>query len=725
MTTSEADWHEWATRNVQITDGGVALAETTEVRSRTIGESIVDVTVDRTGILYVLTTDGEVYQYDVAADTRELLTDGTSRDGLRPRSITTGGSRVFITGEGGETAAIVPETRRETEPVETLADDPVASIYDRETLYMIDASETLVSIRGDEQDTNKPPGSMIDVATVSDGLVVLTATEGGYRIWKDQSGRDETDRDGSLSPETPVDGDSRFTPTAIAGAGDTIVLAGHVEDRDEYALFEYESGTEQLSHLTTLENEARVEALAGTESEDGTRSFYAVDEYDRCLALTERVEYLERAGRNTHAGLAVTRYDSGTEQLEWHRLTIDFTRFPANTRVRVRYCATDEPLLSLDAVASRPAATAEPGPTEAATDETVSDSADESTGQLTELRPASVREPLQASGVTTGLELARADPERIATRQAAPSLETVREWQRTAFDALEAHAESEWTVTEIDDSPDILLHAATGRYLYVALELVGTPTASPLVDTVTAYCPRQSYLRYMPELYQEDNGSAKFLERFLSIFETSFVDVQSEIGSISRYFDPHGVPSDSLEWLEEWLAADEYREWPESARREYLARAPELYKKRGTRAGLREVIELYLRHATDEQSRGTSSGTGDTATGHRLFFLEPGDIKRGTDDTGDGSYDSLVPTDRSVAVFCGPFESQTHEEAVETIVETETPAHVDATVYTMNHKFELGLAAFLGANTRLGTESFSLGEATLGRNTYLSGANEG
>ncbi|THE64850.1 phage tail protein [Salinadaptatus halalkaliphilus] len=706
VTTSETDWQEWATRNVQLTDGGVALAETTAIRSRPVGESVSDVTVTSTGVRYVLTTDGDVYRYEGTSETRKLVVDGTSRREWTPRLITASDSRLFVVDETGSVTAFAPETRRETETFETATDVPTAITYERGTLHVLDESGSLVSIRGNERATNRSSVPIVDVATVPDGIVVLTSTADGHEVWRFHSDQDETHSDKLLSAGDIVAGRDQFTPTAILVARGSIVLAGHLEGQDEHALFEYEPATEHRSRLLTLENAGPIETLVGDVSDDGLWSMYAIDSDDRCLALTERVEYVQCPNRNAHTGFAVTRYDSGTDQLEWHRLVLDVARVPANTRARIRYYATDEPLVSLTAGGTRPAESA--------------DSPDDHA----QFVPADARESLRSIGVTSGLELVRTGAETIATHHESASPETVREWQRTVFDSLVARAESTWAVADVDEYPDVLLDDATGRYLYVALELVGTPTESPLVDTVTAYCPRQSYLRYMPELYQEDDQSAAFLERFLSIFETSFVDIQSEIEGITRYVDPYGVPSDSLEWLEDWLAADEYREWPESARREYLARAPELYERRGTRAGLRELIELYLRHAVGERPDESGRSSGDTPTGHRLFFLGPADLEQATDGTAGGGYESLVPADGSVAVCCGPFDSPGDEAGVETIVETETPAHVDVTMHPMTDEFELGRAAFLGMNTRLGTESFSLGDAALGQDTYLSPSNE-
>jgi phage tail-like protein len=147
------------------------------------------------------------------------------------------------------------------------------------------------------------------------------------------------------------------------------------------------------------------------------------------------------------------------------------------------------------------------------------------------------------------------------------------------------------------DPADALLDDAEGRYLGVELELVGTDATSPRVSSLRASLPRQSYLRYLPAIYDTEREDRSFLERYLSIFESAFVDVEAGIESIPRMLDPGGVPAEFVGWLGSWLASETDSAWPTAARREFLARAPELYRLRGTPAGLVETVRIYLRHA--------------------------------------------------------------------------------------------------------------------------------
>ncbi len=293
---------------------------------------------------------------------------------------------------------------------------------------------------------------------------------------------------------------------------------------------------------------------------------------------------------------------------------------------------------------------------------------------------------------------------------------------------------------------------AVGRYLFVALELDGSPQSSPRVDSVTAFCPRQSYLRYLPELYQEDDRSAAFLEQYLSVFESVFADIEAEIDDIGRYFDPDAVPSEALSWLEQWLAVETDENWPEDARRELLSRAPALYKRRGTKAGLQSMLELYLRHtgsASATPSPASSPGdggfdgdggsgvdggrpaaptatadggdgtVGDTPSGHRLFFIDDDDLACIERDSVRRQYPLPASDPQSFAVFCGPFETDDERAAIESIVASGKPAHVGADVVEIDDELSLEGDTFLGINSRLTEREFALGETTLGENTVL------
>jgi len=129
-----------------------------------------------------------------------------------------------------------------------------------------------------------------------------------------------------------------------------------------------------------------------------------------------------------------------------------------------------------------------------------------------------------------------------------------------------------------------------GRYIEVTVHLNSEGRENPRLSQILIRYPRVSYLRYLPAAYQEDEASRRFLERFLSIFESDLQESEDLISNIPAFIDPLSVPPGFLPWLAQWLALDLYELMGER-NREYLAKAVELYKWKGTAHGLRLLAE--------------------------------------------------------------------------------------------------------------------------------------
>jgi phage tail P2-like protein len=61
-----------------------------------------------------------------------------------------------------------------------------------------------------------------------------------------------------------------------------------------------------------------------------------------------------------------------------------------------------------------------------------------------------------------------------------------------------------------------------------------------------------------------------------------------------QYFDPDKTPAEFLPWLANWVAISLHPGWDETTRRHFLRQIVPLYQQRGTRAGLQQVLDLYL-----------------------------------------------------------------------------------------------------------------------------------
>ncbi len=97
------------------------------------------------------------------------------------------------------------------------------------------------------------------------------------------------------------------------------------------------------------------------------------------------------------------------------------------------------------------------------------------------------------------------------------------------------------------------------------------------------------YLRYLPALYEQDD----FIGRYLMLFESFWSPLDTQIGSLYNYFDPHLTPAYFLPWLAGWLSLELEEQWPEDRLRQLLHAALFLHHSRGTRRGLAKYLELY------------------------------------------------------------------------------------------------------------------------------------
>jgi phage tail-like protein len=139
---------------------------------------------------------------------------------------------------------------------------------------------------------------------------------------------------------------------------------------------------------------------------------------------------------------------------------------------------------------------------------------------------------------------------------------------------------------------DALIQAPPGRYIRLIIHFHREGKESPVLRQVKVYYERLSYLRYLPAIYQENSESKEFLERFLSIFESSMFDSEEMISSIPMYFDPMAAPEDFYRWLADWMSLDLYDLLDEDKKRKFILNAVEFYKKKGTVSGLASLVSV-------------------------------------------------------------------------------------------------------------------------------------
>src|SRR5438552_1042296 len=102
------------------------------------------------------------------------------------------------------------------------------------------------------------------------------------------------------------------------------------------------------------------------------------------------------------------------------------------------------------------------------------------------------------------------------------------------------------------------------------------------------------WINYLPGIYQDsDEENADFLQRFLLISCHLTSGIEENLEFIHELFDPRITNAAWLPWLASWLAMPLLEGWDEEKRREIIQRTPELYRLRGTAAGLKLALRLF------------------------------------------------------------------------------------------------------------------------------------
>jgi len=120
-----------------------------------------------------------------------------------------------------------------------------------------------------------------------------------------------------------------------------------------------------------------------------------------------------------------------------------------------------------------------------------------------------------------------------------------------------------------------------------------------------------TYLENLPAVLQE----GPFLGRFLLAFEAILHGLPSGVDSgdvpvslsqtLDRMhvnFDPLGennsdntrAPAEFLPWLAQWMATSLWDAWSEETKRNFLANCISLYRRRGTRSGLEDLLRVCV-----------------------------------------------------------------------------------------------------------------------------------
>jgi phage tail-like protein len=302
-----------------------------------------------------------------------------------------------------------------------------------------------------------------------------------------------------------------------------------------------------------------------------------------------------------------------------------------------------------------------------------------------------------------------------------------------------------------NDVEDFLLAGGKALYLFVGVRFSSDRTGTPQLAQMRVDFDTESFTRYLPAIYREPGGQADFLKRFVSLFQGMFEDIEDEVGSLERYFDPFAAPAAALPWLTSWLAVDVDQGEPEARIRNSIAGAFRRYRWRGTIEGLRvALLEDAGVHAIVSEPIAASSfwamppaadcfgstvkGTAPLGLETHLPSMEPGGAVLGSTAALDHSY---LITDAEfgeplfegaawqfiVEVYRGEVSTDARLQLVKDIIEREKPAHTMYSLALIDPAMRVGFQARVGIDTIVGGTSgpMPLGEAGSGFGLRLGG----
>jgi phage tail-like protein len=201
------------------------------------------------------------------------------------------------------------------------------------------------------------------------------------------------------------------------------------------------------------------------------------------------------------------------------------------------------------------------------------------------------------------------------------------------------------------------------------------------------------YLDWLPAIYQDDPEDGEFLGRFLLAFEHVLTGVgdpldpgleeyldgvgggPERLAGAERYFDPglrpgrttaaplEQAPAAFLDWLSTWVALSLRTGVREELQRELIAKAVPLYRMRGTRAGMEELIRIY-------------TGMGVTITEFRGDFQLEVSSRLDVDTILGGGTPFYFHVEVALPVGTRtPAQIRALRELLEAIIDAEKPAH--------------------------------------------------
>jgi phage tail-like protein len=278
------------------------------------------------------------------------------------------------------------------------------------------------------------------------------------------------------------------------------------------------------------------------------------------------------------------------------------------------------------------------------------------------------------------------------------------------------------------------IFAGPGRYLWVHIKLVGTSRRTPEIKRLRAEYPSHDLLRRLPRVFSRDLEVADFLRRFLASLDGFLNNVDGRAAHRSVLLHPCATPRELLPWLAGFVGLVLDERWPERTKRNLIAMAVPLFRRRGTVGGLKRFLELYTEVPVTLIEHFKLRGIGGAILGEAEGAFTSSVLGFGF--RVGGAVDTDVPAPLS-GTTRNAFETHAHrftviipatlsEEQVDVvrhIIDVHRPAHTVFDICTAGAGMRIGRGLHVGLSSVIGPtggfESAQIDRMVLGWNAVL------
>jgi phage tail-like protein len=270
-----------------------------------------------------------------------------------------------------------------------------------------------------------------------------------------------------------------------------------------------------------------------------------------------------------------------------------------------------------------------------------------------------------------------------------------------------------------------------GRFLWVTLELRGNGSFTPMVRAIRAEHVAHDYLDRLPKVYFREDEMSGFLQRYLAVFDGALAEIDARGYTRHALVDPRSIPGGLLPWLASFVGLITDERWPEAVKRQLIAEAMWLFRFRGTIAGLRRFLEIYLdgvQVLIVEKFRmrglgGAMLGTSSALEANSVLgagMRVGGAVGVSGEQFIGGNVDDAFTTHAHRFTVLIPAVLSTEQmDVVRQILDVHRPAHTIVDVCAVGAGMRVGVGLHVGLSSMIGATSgfrtIELGGSLLGR----------